>query len=249
MARLKIDDIRQQFESEGWELLSTEYKNLDTPLEAKCPEGHRNSVPFKKWRARRNCSVCIEKGDIAAPVKDVPKKKSGVIRVLALDDATDTTGWALFDDEELVGYGAIRMGHDNAIARIAALRQWLLSALDLWKPDKVAIEDIQLQTYYNQKSKKMEGNVKLYKTLAHLQGVLLTTLWEQKIDNVVVHVSTWRSHCGITARSRDDQKRAAQLKVSEWYTLNLSHDVAEAICMGKYVSEKYIRNNSIISWG
>lgn len=77
---------------------------------------------------------------------------------------------------------------------------------------------------------------------------MLVTLLEKKVDHAVIHVSTWRSYCGITARKRDDQKRQAQLKVQEWYGVSVNNDVAEAICMGKYVAEKHIKNNSLMSW-
>ena len=56
MAKLKIEDIKEDFLSEGWELLSTVYINLDGELEAKCPEGHLNYVSYKKWRNKRVCS-------------------------------------------------------------------------------------------------------------------------------------------------------------------------------------------------
>jgi hypothetical protein len=32
--------VSNQLEEAGWKLLSTEYKNLKTPLLMKCPEGH-----------------------------------------------------------------------------------------------------------------------------------------------------------------------------------------------------------------
>ena len=73
------------------------------------------------------------------------KKKKGVIRVLALDDATSTTGWSVFDDNNLVSYGKVVMNNQDVIKRISGMRQWLLSAIRNWKPDVVGIEDIQLQ--------------------------------------------------------------------------------------------------------
>lgn len=40
----------------------------------------------------------------------------------------------------------------------------------------------------------------------------------------------------------------AQLKVHEWYGVSVNNDVAEAICIGKYMAEKFMKNNVIISW-
>ena len=248
MAKLKIDDVRQDFINEGWELLSTVYVNLNGELEAKCPEGHLNYVPYKKWRARKACNICLENNVVHIGKANIPPKAPGVVRVLALDDATKDTGWALYDNEQLVDFGVARMGGDDTIARIALLRQWVLGVIDSWKPDKIAIEDIQLQSYYNAKTNKSSQNVVLFKTLAHLQGALLVTFYEKKVDYIIVHVATWRSYCGITAKTRDDQKKMAQMKVQTWYGVKVDNDVAEAICIGKYLAEKYIKNNTTVNW-
>lgn len=248
MARLKIEDIRNDFINEGWQLLSTVYVNLDGELEAKCPEGHLNYVSYKKWRTRRTCAVCLENRVVHVPKINIPPKEEGTTRVLALDAATKDTGWAIYDDTELIEFGVLRIDGDDPIARIALVRQWLLGAIEAWKPDLVGIEDIQLQSFYSPQTKRQEYNVVLYKTLAHLQGALLLTLYENKVEYTIVHVSTWRSYSKITARKRDDQKRAAQLRVNEWYGIQANNDVAEAICLGKYLATKYIKNNSMLSW-
>ena len=248
MAKLKLEDIREDFVNEGWQLLSTTYVNLDGELEAKCPEGHLNYVSYKKWRAKRACAVCLENNVIHIAKTNIPPKEQGVKRVLALDMATRDTGWSVYDDKELVDYGVFGVGGDDAITRMSMVRQWLLGVIDAWKPDTIAIEDIQLQEYYNPATRQKTQNVTLYKTLAQLQGAILVTLIDKKVDYVVVHVATWRSFCGITAKRRDDQKKAAQVKVNQWYGVSVTDDVAEAICMGKFLAEKYIKNNSMMSW-
>lgn len=248
MAKLKLEDIREDFLNEGWQLLSTVYVNLDGELEAKCPEGHLNYISYKKWRTRRVCATCLENNVIHIAKTNIPPKEPGVIRVLALDAATKDTGWAIFDDKILVDFGVFRVDGDDSVARIATVRQWLLGVIEAWEPDKIGSEDIQLQSFYNTRTRSQTQNVTLYKTLAHLQGVVMVTLYEKKVEHFVVHVSTWRSYCGITAKKRDDQKRAAQMKVSEWYGVQVNNDVAEAICLGKYLAEKHIKNNSMMSW-
>jgi Holliday junction resolvasome RuvABC endonuclease subunit len=249
VARLKLEDVRQEIEAEDWKLLSETYTNLDTDMKFECPEGHAVYTTLKKWRRSKYCPTCADNPLKSLDKHEVGKKQSGVLRVLAMDDATETSGWSLFDGDKLVAAGAIHMGQNTAVARIAGVRQWLLSAIEKWQPDKVAIEDIQLQSFYNQKKGEDSNNVKLFKTLAHLQGVLLNTLYEQKIECIVVHVSTWRSYCGITAKTRTDQKNSAKIKVKMWYDANVTDDVAEAICLGKYIAEKYVKNNILINWG
>ena len=37
------------------------------------------------------------------------------------------------------------------------------------------------------------------------------------------------------------KKKMAQMKVQTWYGVKVDNDVAEAICIGKYLAEKYIK--------
>jgi len=174
--------------------------------------------------------------------KGIPRKAAGTTRVLALDDATGTTGYSILDGNNLIHYGKISMTETDPIQRITSVRQWLVSMLENWKPDIVAIEDIQLQ------QGKFE-NVKTFKVLAQLQGTLLVTLCENKVDYLVVPPATWRATCGIKSRTRADQKREAQKKVEEWYDIKATQDEADAICIGYHTAKKYLKNNYMISWG
>ena len=47
LAKIYIDDIRKAAIEHNWELISTEYKNLKTPLEFKCAEGHQVFLPYE----------------------------------------------------------------------------------------------------------------------------------------------------------------------------------------------------------
>lgn len=248
MSRLNIVDIRKEIEDQGWKLISEEYKNLDTELELKCSKGHIVFLSLKKFRRKIVCPTCNEGGLQGILSDATPEKKAkNTIRVLALDDATSTTGWAIFDNEKLISYGHFTIDKENAIERISIMRQWLLNMIIKWEPDKIGVEDIQLQKF-------RDGNggdryaVTTYKVLAQLQGVILEALFSNKKDALVIHSQTWKAYCKITAKSRNDQKRSAQLKIKDWYGLNVTQDEADAICMGKFLSEKYIRNNEMVSW-
>lgn len=247
MAKLKLEDVRQEVELQEWKLVTDKYTNLDTEMEFNCPNGHKVYTTFKKWRKSPFCPTCSEneiKVDMSNPV---PKEK-GKIRVLALDDATNITGWCIYDGEKLVSYGKFQIDKDNPIERISIIRQWLLNMITKWKPDKIGIEDIQLQEFRGTNGKTNYA-VTTYKVLAQLQGVLLESIFSQNIESIVVHSATWKSYCNISGKSRTDQKRSAQFKVKGWYGINVTQDEADAICIGKYLSGKYIKNNEMISWG
>lgn len=53
-----IDDIRSAFSSEGYVLLSTEYKNSSTKLKYICPNGHKESIKWNSWQQGRRCPSC-----------------------------------------------------------------------------------------------------------------------------------------------------------------------------------------------
>ena len=63
--------------------------------------------------------------------------------LLALDQSTATTGYAVFKGQELLTYGHISPSGKDYIERIAKLRKWLEGILDTMDGDiEVAIEDI-----------------------------------------------------------------------------------------------------------
>lgn len=237
MTKLLIANIKTELLLKRWVLLSSIYHNLDGELEMLCPEGHKCFMSLKQWRKKQECLTCTT--NVYNTIKEVTtvQKRVGVFRILALDDSTTITGWAVFDNEELVKYGKIEMTQKSPLERIAALKQWMLSSLIKWKPDLVAIEDIQQQ-----------DNVQIFKVLAQLQGVLLNTLYENKFDLEIVHVATWRSFCGVKGKTRSDLKKRAQEKVKEWYDISVTQDEADAICMGCCVVNNHGKNNDFANW-
>lgn len=58
MAKITLDQIKQEIEQEGWKVHSLEYKNLKTEMTFECPNGHQVFVPWEKLRTRRDCPVC-----------------------------------------------------------------------------------------------------------------------------------------------------------------------------------------------
>lgn len=246
MPKFKIEDIRKEFEDRGWKLLSEKYTNLDTELEMICPEGHQVYSTYRKWRVYHECPICRDNPLKMTEMKIIPKKPDA-IRVLALDQATGISGWAVFDDKKLVQCGVYQTTKATAIEKIETVRQWVVSMVEMWNPTIVVIEDIQLQQFGDQKGNNIEG-VTTFKTLAHLQGVILNYFHVNKIKFDVIHSATWRSFCGVKGRTRSDKKRSAQLLVKKWYDAQVSQDEADAICLGKYEAERNFQNHNMIEW-
>lgn len=232
---ININTVRNAFEDKGWKLLSTSYKNLTSDLEAVCPCGHEIKTTYGDWRKNAFCPECL-RGDPFRVKNVVPKKKAGTKRVLALDAATTTTGYALYDDKELVKYGHFTVAGNDTTQRIHEVGEWLNAIIGEWRPDFVCIEQIQLQSFGDPKTSTFGGNlqVELFQILANLQGVLQDILFVNQMPYELIYAATWRKFCGVVGKKREDKKKSAQLKVSEWYGISATQDEADAICLGKY---------------
>ena len=246
MGTINIYSVRNALEAEGWQLISETYKNLKTPLEMTCPAGHKQEQTFDNWRKHKICDICMAGDPYKVKKNKVPKKGTDVQRILALDAATSITGYAIYDDKVLVGYGTYKTSSSLPdTERINQVKNWLKAALKEWEPDFVGIENIQLQKYGDRAT---DVQVKTFQTLANLQGVLLDVVFEASIDHDLVYSSEWRSYCGINDGDahRGAKKKQAQGKVKIWYGMECSEDEADAICIGKYWCGKL---KSKVTWG
>ena len=129
---IKIENVREYVEGVGWQLISEEYVNLKTDLQVKCPEGHDCFVSFEKFRKGYDCPIC--KQNQYYKTDNIAVKKNG-FRTLAFDQASITSGWAVFDDETLVKYGKWTSDAIDSTSRIAQTKCWIASMIEKWKPD------------------------------------------------------------------------------------------------------------------
>ena len=242
MAKINIDSIREECQSNGWKLLSEEYKNLDTEMIFECTEGHKVNLPWKKLRGKLECPICKANIYKDHTEKVVPKPR-GATRVLALDQATKVSGYSIYDDGKLVTFGTFSATQESPIEKIQAVRNWLINMIHAWKPDYVGIEGIQLQ-----ENKDARMGVTTFEALARLQGCLMLTCHDLGIPFEVCPTNTWRAHCKVKGQSRTDKKRSMQLLTKKWFDVTVSEDEADAIGIGKYMAEVIVRNTQIFNW-
>ena len=70
--RHTIEEVRKDIESEGYTLLSTEYKNNKEKIYFKCKKGHVYATTYYRWKYRGvRCSICS--GKASKPYKDIKK--------------------------------------------------------------------------------------------------------------------------------------------------------------------------------
>ncbi len=249
MSRITLEEIKDQLSQEGWSVISPTYENLKTEMIFKCNEGHEVYATWDKIRQRRECPICKQNKFKDQKNVLVPKKK-GEIRVLALDQQTHTTGYSIFSNGSLLKFGIFTPPHqaETEAARDNAIKHWLISMIQNWEPDVVALEGIQFQT--TSSGERVMG-VTVFETLARLQGILMDTCFESKIDFLICPTNTWRAHCKVKGRARADRKRSAQLIIKQLYDVSVSDDEADSILIGKYASDTYkpkIINIEAESW-
>lgn len=238
MARISIDEIKNDLSKQNWILVSEQYFNLDQNLEYKCDKGHTVIAPWKKIRENKICPTCMRERLKTKEFHNT-KKKKGDYRILALDQATHISGYAVFNNKNLIDYGTFEAIGENDIERSVQVKQWMISLIDQFEIDFVGLEGIQYQT---------AAGVTTFETLARLQGILAATCVEEKVKYKIVNTNTWRDHCGVKGKSRPDKKRSMQRLVQEWFQLKVKEDEADSIGIGKYFSDIQTPKVEIIDW-
>ena len=238
MGRININEIKSSLSTDGWTLISETYKNLDSNLEFKCNKGHTVIAPWKKIRENRICPTCM-RGQLKIKEFKNTKKKSNEYRILAIDQATHTSGYAVFSNKNLIDYGSFVATGNDDIERSINVKQWMISLIDQYEIDFIGLEGIQYQK---------EVGIITFETLARLQGILAAACVEEQKQYKIIATNTWRNYCGVQGRTRVDRKRSMQRLVKQWFDINASDDECDAIGIGKYFCDLQIPKVEIIDW-
>ena len=154
------------------------------------------------------------------------------MRVLALDQASRTSGWAVFKDGKLVTFGKFTADHSDVGDRLHFIRKQVVNLINTYDIDEVVFEDIQLQG-------NVANNVQTFKALAEVFGVLYELFVDLKMPRTAVLSTVWKSTLGIKGKDRTAQKKAAQAWVENTYGVKPTQDECDAICIGAhYVNNK-----------
>lgn len=153
-------------------------------------------------------------------------------KLLALDQSSRTSGWAVFNDDKLIKYGHFTIAEDDIGIRLQKIRERVAALIQEYDINEIIFEDIQLQT-------TVVNNVATFKTLAEVFGVIYELATELQIPNRAVLSSVWRSALKINdAKKRNIQKQHAQDYVLEHYNVKPTQDECDAICIGIYAIGK-----------
>lgn len=226
MARLTIEQVKEELKGVGLKYIGGEYTNLKSLLDVECPKGHAFLISLHKARTKADCPTCYQYDNMDAIESKIerPSEKKGV-RVMAVDNATNTTGFAIFEDGNYIHGGIKKTTKNQSVQKIAEMKQWFISMIELWEIDVVGLEGVQYQ-----------GNAQTLIILSKLLGVLENTSYEiLRTEPYIVPAVTWKSHSGVKGKNRAQQKENAQRTVQARYGLKVSSDLADAMLLGRYV--------------
>lgn len=148
--------------------------------------------------------------------------------LLALDQASATSGWAVFIDGELLEWGKIKAPQAELGERLVYIRQEIIKLIEKYSINEIGFEDIQLQN-------SVGNNVKTFKVLAAVFGVVSELCEELHIPYTIVSSNTWKSSLKIGGKTRPQQKKEAQLFVQNTYGIKATQDESDAICIGTHL--------------
>lgn len=145
------------------------------------------------------------------------------MKILALDQATKTSGYSLWKNNKLVDYGIFESNIkanvplDRMLKMTDLIEEFILKV----SPDFVVIEGVQFRKNYN-----------TYMQLCQMQGLLFEVFHKLKIPFKVIQATSWKSFCGITGKKREEQKANTIAYVKEQFKINATEDEADAIGIG-----------------
>ena len=147
------------------------------------------------------------------------------MKFLALDQALGVSGWAVFDNKTLVAANTFTVSKTAPMERrLLEIYKNLTDLYHEYEFEKIYFEDIQLQA----------GNALTYKHLAYAQAAIILWCGHMNMDWSMSAPSHWRKVLGGGfGRKRAEQKRYAIQLVQNWYNIEVSSDIADAICIGR----------------
>lgn len=145
--------------------------------------------------------------------------------ILALDQSTNATGFAVFNKEGKYIYsGVYKTKSVNIDGKILELTDYIHYLIDRFNISHVIMEDVQQQS-----------NAKTFKHLSMILGACVKQCLLCDVTHTIVTPTTWRAYLGIKTRPRPDAKAGAKLYALMQYGVDCKKDdESDAICIGSW---------------
>lgn len=161
-------------------------------------------------------------------------------KLLALDQASHTTGYTILDGNQIVKVGHFECKGADLGDRLVKLRENIGKLIKDYDIDEVVFEDIQLQDVNGNK----ETGIKTFKILAEVYGVVYEYLTEIGIKNSSVLPIKWKAHFKIAGKGRTQEKKMSKAHVLKTYGIDCTEDEADSLCIAMW----YRQNTNIFDW-
>ena len=159
--------------------------------------------------------------------------------ILALDQSSQTTGYAILSNGKIVKVSHFTCSGDLG-DRLVQLRDYIDNLVTEYNINEVVFEDIQLQDVNGNK----ETGIKTFKVLAEVFGVVHELLTERKIQSEAVLPIKWKAHFKIAGKGRAQEKKMSQAYALKQYGIQCTEDEADALCIAMY----YYDINNAFDW-
>lgn len=166
--------------------------------------------------------------------------------LLSLDLSTKSSGWAVFNNGELIDYGCITASSTDLIKRIHKMTDEINSLVfNKYPINKIVAEEVRPEGGYG------VGNQKTHKALMWLQAAVAFMLHDNypTVELEYIYPSSWRASLGIKngrGIKRQTLKEADIEFVKNKYRINVNDDVADAICIG--LAQYTKQDDNEINW-
>lgn len=145
------------------------------------------------------------------------------MKIISLDQAQNATGYAVFEDTNLIKWGVLDYGDEDVELRLPLLCNHIQLLIKKYKPDFILFEGVVLK-----------DSVQRLIHLAQLQGCIMQIAMEDKIPYKIYQPTLWRKILGFKQSNelhRNELKQQAVEYVKKSYGIKVGHDCAEAICI------------------
>lgn len=150
------------------------------------------------------------------------------MKLLALDQSLNTTGWALFNDKQLLSYGTFNISPTHPIEE---------RLYNIWKNINELYHEYEFDFLVFENIQQQHGNVETFKKLAYVQAALLLWCYNSEMKYKILSPSEWRKILSDKfkikfGRSRAEQKENCMQFIQEHYGKKCTEDESDAIAIG-----------------
>ena len=145
--------------------------------------------------------------------------------LIALDESTTCTGYAVFEDNELIEHGIFSFKSKDVLERVSLIMEEIEELINVYKPNNMVIEDVQITM-----------NAATAKSLLGLQFMIEVYAHRNNIPCETYRTTKWRKILGLSNSRSLDRKAKKQETidyVKEKYGIDvLKDDESDAIAIG-----------------